>query len=214
MDQINQKRGRGIVEGKTLLDIIRKWDEYCSEENFIGIGSTRKVFKVFDYAVKVHLHSVGYEQSKNELNIYNKMLERELNGLFAQTYYVDEFISIQKYYNPLEMRDNQSFEIEMEKDKNLIPGMYEEVLDLLDKEFDCFDLKDSSNYGLNEQGKLTFIDYGMSKSLYEKQWVPLAETGILPQIDFDLCGVCGIKKELRMYGDKDSDKRCYSCGKE
>ncbi len=87
-------------------------------------------------------------------------------------------------------------------------------MELLDKEFDSFDLKDSSNYGLNKEGKLTFIDYGMTKSLYEKQWVPLAESGILPQIDFDHCSVCGKKKELRMYGDSDHDKRCYSCGKE
>jgi len=202
------------MEEKVLQEIIRNWEEYCSEENFIGIGSTRKVFKVFDYVVKLHLHSIGLEQSKNELNIYRKMLERELNKLFAPTYYVDEFISIQKYYNPVEMRDNQSFEIDIEKDKNLIPAKYGEVLCLLDKEFDCFDLKDSSNYGLNEQGKLTFIDYGMSKSLYEKQWVPLAEAGILPQIYYDFCSVCGIKKELRMYGDNDNDKRCYKCGKE
>lgn len=84
----------------------------------------------------------------------------------------------------------------------------------LDQEFDSFDLKDSDNYGLNEQGKLVFIDFGMTKSLYETEWVPLAEVGVLPQIDFDFCTVCGEQKELRMYGEDDGDKRCYSCGKE
>ena len=67
---------------------------------------------------------------------------------------------------------------------------------------------------MNEQGKLTFIDYGISKNLYTNSWVPLAEAGIIPQIDVEVCGMCGLKKELRMYGDHDLDQRCYSCGKE
>ncbi|WML48465.1 hypothetical protein RCG23_25095 [Neobacillus sp. PS3-34] len=85
---------------------------------------------------------------------------------------------------------------------------------LLDKNFDGFDLKDSSNFGLNNDGKLVYTDYGMTKSLYEKEWVPLAEEGILPQIHFDFCNVCGLEKELRMYGNNDKDKRCYRCEKE
>lgn len=197
-----------------LKDIIQNWKKYCIEENFIGIGSTRKVFKVSDYVVKFHLHPIGCIQSKNELDIYNVMQKKGLQEMFAQTYYVDKLISIQKYYQPLALRDNQSFEVDFANDNKIIPNNYEEILKLLDKEFDSFDLKDSSNYGLNKEGKLTFIDYGMTKSLYEKQWVPLAESGILPQIDFDYCSVCGKKKELRMYGDFDHDKRCYSCGKE
>lgn len=194
--------------------IIKNWNDLCKVENFIGIGSTRKVYRVSDYVVKVHLHPLGYLQSKNEADIYDAMVGKGLEGLFAQTYYVDECISIQRYYAPLEMRDNQSFEIDRKKDEDLIPEMYEEVLLQLDKEFDCFDLKDSSNYGLDSRNKLVFIDYGMSKKLYEQQWVPLAESGILPQIDYDYCTSCGIKKELRMYGDHDEDKRCFSCGKE
>ncbi|GAA0339633.1 hypothetical protein GCM10008967_32490 [Bacillus carboniphilus] len=197
-----------------LETIMENWNDYCKVENFVGIGSTRKVYRVGDYVVKVYLHPLGYLQSKNELDIYEAMVEKGLQGLFAQTYYVDEYISIQKYYEPLEMRNNQSFEIDMKKDEDLIPEMYEEVLLQLDKEYDCFDLKDSSNYGLNNSRKLVFIDYGMSKKLYEQQWVPLAEAGILPQIDFDYCTSCRFKKELRMYGDHDKDKRCFSCGKE
>ncbi|WP_255505198.1 hypothetical protein [Lysinibacillus sphaericus] len=85
----------------------------------------------------------------------------------------------------------------------MIPNLFDEVLEILDKNFDCFDLIDSSNYGLNNYGKLVFIDYGMTKKLYEKEWVPLAEEGILPQIHFDFCIVCGLEKELRIYGDDD-----------
>ncbi|MFD2629482.1 protein kinase [Oceanobacillus kapialis] len=197
-----------------LSDIIKNWNTYCVERNFVGIGSTRKVHRIADYVVKVHLHPIGYKQSQKELEIYKAMVQKGLTKFFAETYYVDEYISVQKYYQQLEIIDNQSFEIDMKKDIPLIPKGYEDVLVLLDKDFDCFDLKDSSNYGLNEEGKIVFIDYGMSKSLYEKQWVPLAEAGVIPQIDYDYCNSCGEKKELRMYGVHDQDKRCYDCGKE
>lgn len=108
----------------------------------------------------------------------------------------------------------------VEKNKRLHPAfsdqdiIFGQLLHLLDKEFDCFDIKDSSNYGWHSNGHLVLIDYGMTKKLYEESWVPLAESGILPQIDFDHCQICGIKKELRMYGDSDTDKRCYECGKQ
>lgn len=197
-----------------LNQIINNWKLYCKDESFVGIGSTRKVYRVFDYVIKVHLHSIGYKQSLNEFNIYNAMLEKGLEALFAQTYYVDESISIQKYYSPLDLIDNQSYEIDINQHSNLIPDKYEHVLKVLDQEFDCFDIKDSSNYGLNNAGKLVFTDYGMTKTLYEQEWVPLAEAGILPQIYFDYCSVCGIEKELRMYGEEDEDKRCFECGKE
>ncbi|MFJ8090125.1 protein kinase [Lysinibacillus sp. NPDC095746] len=194
--------------------IIQNWNQYCIDENFVGLGSTRKVYRVLDYVIKVHLHPIGYKQSKNELEIYTSMADKGLDRLFAQTYYVDEFISVQKYYKPLELKNNQSYEVKVEENRRLIPNLFDEVLEILDKNFDCFDLIDSSNYGLNNDGKLVFIDYGMTKKLYEKEWVPLAEVGILPQIHFDFCIICGLEKELRMYGDDDKDKRCYDCGKE
>lgn len=197
-----------------LNEIIKNRDKYFIDENFVGIGSTRKVYRILDYVIKLHIHPIGYKQSLKELEIYKYMLEKGWNELFAETYYVDESISVQKYYKPLELRNNQTFEIDSMREEQLIPHMYEEVLNLLDKEFDSFDLKDSSNYGLNNSNKLVFIDYGMTKRLYETEWVPLAESGVLPQIYFDFCRVCGIEKELRMYGENDKDKRCYLCGKE
>ncbi len=66
-----------------LKDTIQNWKKYCIEENFIGIGSTRKVFKVSDYVVKFHLHSIGCIQSKNELDIYNVMQKKGLQEMFA-----------------------------------------------------------------------------------------------------------------------------------
>lgn len=197
-----------------LDNVIQNWKMYCKKENFVGIGSTRKVYRVEDFVVKVHLHNLGYKQSQNELEIFTSMVDKGLDPLLAPTYYVDEFISVQQYFKPLELKDNQTYEIKVQEHQHLLPNLYGEVLDILDKEFDCFDLKDSSNYGLNREGKLVFTDYGMSKSLYEQEWVPLAEKGILPQIYYDFCTVCGLEKELRMYGGMDRDKRCYDCGKE
>jgi hypothetical protein len=197
-----------------MKDLIENWKEYCMEENFIGIGSTRKVYRVGDYVIKIHIHPIGYKQSVKELEIHKWMVEEGLGELFAKTYYVDEDISIQKYVNPLELRNNQSFEIDVKNDQELLPNRYEEVFLILDEKFDSFDLKDSGNYGLDVNNKLVFIDYGMTKTLYEKGWVPLAESGVLPQIDFTVCTVCGMEKELRMYGEDDMDKRCYACGKE
>ena len=197
-----------------LEELIENWKLYCKEENFVGIGSTRKVYRVSDYVIKVHLHPIGYNQSQNEFEIFTEMANKSLDSLLAQTYYFDDLISIQKYYAPLELIDNQSYEISLENHSHLIPDSFEKVLNELDRNFDCFDLKDSSNFGLDNEGKLVFIDYGMTKSLYETMWVPLAEDGILPQIYFDICNICGVEKELRMYGDEDKDKRCYECGKE
>lgn len=197
-----------------LEEIIDNWNSYCKDENFVGIGSTRKVYKVSNYVIKVHLHSNGYKQSQNELKVFSAMEKKGLDSILAKTYYVDDFISIQDFYHPLELIDNQSYEINSEIHSHLIPDLFETVMDELDKNFDCFDLKDSSNFGLNNNGKLVLTDYGMTKELYEKEWVPLAEEGLLPQIYFESCNTCGEKKELRIYGDNDIDKRCYDCGKE
>lgn len=201
-------------ESIILQDIIINWEHYCIEDNFIGIGSTRKAFRVSNYVIKVNLHSLGHEQSKIEQEIYREMVKRGYDELFAQVYYVDKNIAVQRFYEPMELIQNQSYEIDPVKHGHLILESYSVVFHMLDTEFDSFDLKDSSNYGLTHENKLIFIDYGMTKKLYENEWVPLAEAGILPQVDFDYCRVCGEEKEIRIYGDDDTDKRCYACGKE
>ncbi len=197
-----------------LKEIIKNHANFCIEENFIGIGSTRKVYRISDYVIKKHLHPLGYKQSLQELEIYNSMVDKGFNELFAEVYYVDERFAVQKYYKPIEMKYNQSFDIDVMREAHLIPNKYEDILNLLGKDYDNFDIKDSGNYGLNDEGKLVFIDYGMTKTIYENEWVPLAESGELPQIHFDFCGVCKEQKELRMYGENDKDKRCYVCGKQ
>jgi hypothetical protein len=193
---------------------IHNWRVFCTDENFIGIGSTRKVYRHEGYAIKVHLHPLGFKQSQKEMEIYQFMKAEGLGSLFAETFYTDESVSIQKYHQPLPLINNQSYEIDIKSDSNLFTPDFEKALAILDAEFDSFDIKDSSNYGYNCEKQLVFIDYGMTRKLYEKEWVPLAEKGSLPQIHFEPCVSCGIEKELRMYGDHDEDKRCLQCGKE
>ncbi|MEX3622948.1 protein kinase [Viridibacillus arvi] len=193
--------------------IISNWQPYCIEENCIGIGSSRKVYRVDEFVIKVHLHPIGYKQSLNEIEIYEYMKARNVSDLLAEMVYVNEDICIQRYYENLELKNNQTYELNVVEDCRISPKL-KALLRELDQRFDSFDLKDSSNFGLNAEGNLVLIDFGMTKNLYETEWVPLAEAGKLPQIYFEKCRVCGIEKELRMYGQKDKDRRCYDCGKQ
>jgi len=112
------------------------------------------------------------------------------------------------------MFDYQSFNIRERESFWKFPTHYDECMEILDKKFDSFDLKDSSNYGINEKNELVFIDYGMSKQLYNEQWVPAVERGEVPHIEIHKCDICGIRKEIRIYGEADNDRRCLECGKE
>lgn len=44
-----------------LNEIIKNRDKYCIDENFVGIGSTRKVYRILDYVIKLHIHPIGYK---------------------------------------------------------------------------------------------------------------------------------------------------------
>ncbi|MFF2755241.1 protein kinase [Psychrobacillus sp. NPDC058041] len=198
---------------KDIQFIIDNLHNLCTNETFVGIGSTRKVFRYKNFVIKKHLHPIGFKQSKNEYNIFTKLNRKDLTNYIAEIVYVDEQISIQKYYSNLSLIDAQSYDLEISKDTRFTKEL-RDAIQLIDMEYDGFDLKDSGNYGLNENGYFVLIDYGMTKALYEKEWVPLAEVGILPQIYYEKCMVCGNEKELRIYGDTDLDRRCFACGKE
>ncbi|MET3195734.1 protein kinase [Bacillus sp. OAE603] len=196
--------------------IVQKWNKYCVNKNFIGLGSTRKVYRFGDYVFKVNVHGIGYQQSLREYQIYEYMRSRSIGfeQILAAVYFVNEEVCIQQYYNELPMYDNQTFDINEKEGYCNFPKQYKECLEILDKEFDSFDLKDSSNYGLNDKNELVLIDYGMSKKIYNQEWVPAVERGEIPQIEIHVCVKCEIKTEIRMYGENDTDKRCIKCGKE
>jgi len=197
-----------------IAELLQDWKKHCTEENFIGIGSTRKVFRYGDYVIKVNLHEMGYSQSLKEQQIYEYMKFEGYGHLFAQVYFVNEEVCIQAYYNALPMFDHLTFDVKEREGYWKFPNQYEDCIEILDKKFDSFDFKDSSNYGLNENQELVLIDYGMSKDLYNEQWILAVERGEVPHIEVHECVICGIKKEIRTYGKTDHDKRCLKCGKE
>ncbi|MFD2831354.1 protein kinase [Corticicoccus populi] len=184
--------------------------KHCTKENFIGRGSTRKAYKVDDMAVKIHLHPLGRRQSENERDIYQYMKGRGWHEYFAEVYYTDETMSIQKYYPNLELIEGQSYELNNRTHRDLLPEHYDEAVQILDETFDIFDIKESDNYGLNQDNKVVFIDYGMTKELYNSDWRPLAESGVLPQVEFTTCTECLREKEIRVYGT-DTGRICAEC---
>ncbi|WP_347790146.1 hypothetical protein [Solibacillus sp. CAU 1738] len=127
--------------------------------------------------------------------------------------FINERMIIQPFYEQLPLENYQTYDLDLEGDIRLTKDL-KTALNIIDKELDGFDFFDSGNFGLDADGSLVLIDYGMTKAMYEKQWVPLAEAGVLPQIYFEKCSVCHIEKGLRMYGKLDIDKRCVACGKE
>ncbi|MDQ0177737.1 protein kinase [Bacillus chungangensis] len=198
---------------KDVNFIINHLDDLLCEESFIGIGSTRKVYRYKEFVIKKHLHELGYKQSLNEQKIYQTLEAQNLSKHIAPVLYMDQHMIIQPYYKPLDLINNDTYDLDFEKDDRITNDL-KKALSLIDKELDGFDFFDSSNYGSNENGELVLIDYGMTKKLYENMWVPLAEEGILPQIFIEKCQSCGLEKELRIYGEHDTDRRCLACGKE
>lgn len=197
----------------TIQSIIANLNDVLTNENFVGIGSTRKAFKYKQFVIKKYVHEIGYLQTKNEAAIYEILLTRDLAAHVAPILYVDKHLMIQPFYEQLPLCNNSSYDLDLQEEKRLTADL-KEALSIIDQELDGFDFRDSGNYGLDDKGNLILIDYGMTKTLYENKWVPLAEAGILPQIAFERCQSCGIEKEIRTYGKEDLDRRCVACGKE
>lgn len=198
---------------KNIIEIVRNVEQLMVPQNFVGIGSTRKVFRFKNWVIKKHLHEIGFIQSKNEQKIHHALKEKGLANYVAPILYLDEKTSIQPFVQALPLVNGETFDIDIKTDLRISASL-KAAIEEIDRIHDGFDFLDSSNYGEDEHGQLMLLDYGMTKNLYETKWVPLAEAGVLPQIYFDPCTKCGVEKELRIYGENDMDRRCYECGKE
>ena len=196
-----------------ISTVLENVDELINNAEMIGIGSTRKVYRYEGFVIKTFLHPLGYAQSKNEYDMYKSLEALGLEKHIAPILYISEKYVIQPFYEQLPLNNNCSYDIDLEMDPRMTEDL-KTALNVIDKELDGFDFNDSSNYGLDKDEKLILIDYGMTKKLYEEQWVPLAEAGTLPQIRFEKCRICNVEKELRMYGENDTDNRCVDCGKD
>lgn len=197
----------------SIVAFTQRSVDLFDEENFIGIGSTRKVYRIEDVVVKKHLHELGYMQSVNEQNIYNDLLAKDLANNIAPILFVNGKFAVQPFYEALPLQNGETYDLDWKADQRITTDLRQALAEISEN-LDGFDLKDSGNYGIDSEGKLVLIDYGMTKNLYEDQWVPLAEAEVLPQIYFEHCQVCGQEKELRIYGEADRDRRCAACGKE
>ncbi|MGN7479543.1 protein kinase [Solibacillus silvestris] len=196
-----------------ISNVAENADDLIKKAELIGIGSTRKVYRYENLVIKTFLHPIGYAQSKNEYEMYQTLEMQGLEKHIAPILFMSEKYVVQPFYEQLPLMNHCSYDIDLEMDPRMTEDL-KAALNVIDKELDGFDFKDSGNYGLNEDGLLVLIDYGMTKKLYEEQWVPLAEAGTLPQIRFEKCRVCNVEKELRMYGEADIDNRCVTCGKD
>lgn len=196
-----------------MSTVLENVDELIKKTEMIGIGSTRKVFRYEDLVIKTFLHPIGYEQSKIEYDMYKSLETLGLEKQIAPILYISKKYVIQPFYEQLPLINNCSYDLDLETDSRMTEDL-KAALNVIDTELGGFDFKDSGNYGLDKDGNLILIDYGMTKKLYEEQWVPLAEAGTLPQIRLEKCRVCNIEKELRMYGEADTDNRCVVCGKD
>ncbi|MGM9949938.1 MAG: protein kinase [Lysinibacillus sp.] len=193
--------------------ILKNLDEILTDENFVGIGSTRKAYRYKQFVIKEYLHEIGYLQTKNEATCHKTLQARRVADHVAPILYFDEEVMIQPYFEQLPLINHCSYDLNLQEDSRLTADL-QEALSIIDKELNGFDFRDSGNYGLDGEGNLVLIDYGMTKKLYERKWVPLAEAGVLPQISFEQCQSCGMEKEIRTYGKEDADRRCVACGKE
>lgn len=196
-----------------ISKVVENIEDLLKQADMIGIGSTRKVYRFEDIVIKTFLHPIGYVQSKNEYEMYKSLEIQRLVKHIAPILFLSEKYVVQPFYEQLPLHNHCSYDIDLENDPRMLEDL-KSAIEFIDQELDGFDFKDSGNYGLNEEGHLVLIDYGMTKKLYEEQWVPLAEAGTLPQIRFEKCRVCNMEKELRMYGENDTDNRCMTCGKD
>ncbi|AMO85714.1 hypothetical protein B857_00570 [Solibacillus isronensis B3W22] len=196
-----------------ISTVVEHIEDFLKQAEMIGIGSTRKVYRFENLVIKTFLHPIGYAQSKNEYEMYQTLGMKGLEKHIAAILFMNDKYVIQPFYEQLPLNNHCSYDIDLETDSRITEDL-KAALHVIDHELDGFDFKDSGNYGLDEEGHLVLIDYGMTKKLYEEQWVILAEAGKLPQIRFEKCRVCNIEKELRMYGEVDTHNRCVSCGKD
>lgn len=196
-----------------ISKVVENIEDLLKQADMIGIGSTRKVYRFEDIVIKTFLHPIGYVQSKNEYEMYKSLEMQGLDKHIAPILFLSEKYVVQPFYEQLPLHNYCSYDIDLENDPRMMEDL-KTAIEVIDLELDGFDFKDSGNYGLNEEGHLVLIDYGMTKKLYEEQWVPLAEAGTLPQIRFEKCRVYNMEKELRMYGENDTDNCCMTCGKD
>ncbi|ALS77269.1 hypothetical protein AUO94_00800 [Planococcus kocurii] len=96
-------------------------------------------------------------QSIKEKEIYKELNRKGKTQFLVPVLHTDEKLSIQPFYEPLPLKRDETYNLELETD-NCLTNELREVIEEIDKKYDGFDLLDSGNYGLNQDGNLILID--------------------------------------------------------
>lgn len=137
------------IVGDDIQYILDHLDKILTDENFAGIGSTRKAYKYKQFVVKEYLHEIGYLQTENEDTVYKILHAKGLAQHVAPILYFDKNIMIQPFYEQLPLIENSSYELQLQlQEETRLTADLKEALHMIDHELDGFDFKDSSNYGL------------------------------------------------------------------
>ncbi|WP_107841182.1 hypothetical protein [Metasolibacillus meyeri] len=84
-----------------ITHITQNINQVLRQAQFIGVGSTRKVYRFTNVAIKTFLHPIGYSQSQNELHMYNLLVAQGLADHIAPVLYLDEQYMFQPYFEQL-----------------------------------------------------------------------------------------------------------------
>lgn len=145
------------------VDILRPID-------ICGYGTSRIVYKGKEdssYIVKFHIDELGYKQSLYEKRIYEEVEER-FKELLVKPIYVSDKWSIWEYVKPL-LSGVETGNISCRTDCSEIHMyIHEELLDILNDNYGILteDLDLSQNCGLNNDGKIKYLDYGFKEEWY------------------------------------------------
>lgn len=202
-----------INKMENMDEIIKNWQKYCTEENFIGEGTTRTAYRVKDKVIKKHTHPIGHKQSVNELNLYKKLKGTKLEKFIAPIHYVSEEFQITDYYEEIEKNeDGSGFALDCYDFDSATLKLYfyedeEEFYDYIAQN-GVEDTLSSLNNGIDKNGRVVLIDYGMNNSLYQ-EFFEETKKGIIPIFSLETCEKCKRDFEYKYYIGK--EKTYYIC---
>ena len=189
-------------------------ETYCMDQQKVGLGSTRAVYRHGDYVIKKHLHAVGYQQSQNEQCFYRLLKEKAMDENVGAIHYVSESHMIGEYVTPLPVYDDGTgydlHDFVPEEPNERYHPTHTAATDFLVEQGVVYDeLLYSTNAGVNQQGFIVYVDYGMTHelSIAHQQGV---ENGDIPIYLHDECDGCREVKVCRVF-DNQTEIICLDC---
>lgn len=175
---------------------------------------TRVAYKDEGIIVKMSTHFLGDMQSESEKHIWDTVPEK-FRKHFNPIYEVGEGYQKCGYLEPysdfyLHIWDHpeDKFTMNMYGDWDepipYIKDSRELEAWLLSEEINICELRSGTNFGVNEDNDMVFIDYGMTSEMLNIFEQEIAE-GNLPYLVEDDCKICGVNKEI------ENQAICHEC---